>query len=155
MGIVEYYNREIAGENVEGLTNKECENILMEFNQINVGYRHILDYHKGKPMKLIFVKKNSGRILVSSADYDARNGKYRFLEALINTFVAEDILITRKGYKNSTLYDLKAHPQLERSKEDEAYFRDMIKNTIQKENQYGKYWVINDEKIINNLSFTL
>ena len=63
LGKAEYNIRKARGENVIGLSDEECEMILLEFNEFDTGGLRILDYHKGKPMKLVFDKKRNGRIL--------------------------------------------------------------------------------------------
>jgi hypothetical protein len=145
LGKVEYYVREARGENVIGLTDEECEMILFEFNHFDSGGLRILDYHYGKPMKLVFDKKRNGRVLVDSSRYDARNGKYRFFEAMLNIFSLEEIFITKKGYRQYVLDELPKH--LIRTKEQENIFKNLIKNTIQKNNEYGKYWAIDETSV--------
>ena len=148
LGQLEYDHRKKWGENVDGLTDEECEFILYDFNQLDTGNLKLLDYHKGKPMKLTLEKKTNGRVLVDSDGYDARNGKYRFFEALLNIFFLDEILITKKGFRRFFMYDLQEH--LKRPKKQEAIFKNILKNTIKKENEYGKYWAIDE----NNVSYT-
>ncbi|MBN2892073.1 MAG: hypothetical protein JXL97_09415 [Bacteroidales bacterium] len=145
LGKAEYDVRKARGENVIGLTDEECEMILFELNHFQDGGLGILDYHKGKPMKLIFDKKRNGRILVDSSKYDARNGKYRFFEAMLNIFSLDEILITKKGFRQYVLVELPKH--LIRPKEQENIFKNLIKHTIQKENEYGKYWAIDETNV--------
>jgi len=147
-GELEYDHRKKWGENVDGLTDDECEFILYKFNQLDAGNIRLLDYYKGKPMKLNFDKKASGRVLADSDGYDTRNGKYRFFEALLDIFFLDEILITKKGFRQFFIIDLQE--QLKRPKEQEAIFKNILKNTIKKENEYGKYWEIDD----NNVSYT-
>lgn len=144
LGKLEYNFRKLNGDNVEGLTDDECEHILYEFEKLDAGNLRLLDYHKGKPMKLNFQKKNNGRILVNTDSYDVRNGKYRFFESLLNLFSIDEIFITKKGYRQFVMTDLQEH--LIRSKEEENIFKTLIKNTVQKENNLGKYWTINESK---------
>jgi hypothetical protein len=133
------------GDNVYGVTDDECEIILAEFNDLDKGYVKLLDYHKGKPMKLFFEKKVNGRVLASSNGYDSRNGKYRFFEAVLNVFLLDEILITKKGYKQFTLADLSEDQILPKEKED--MFKSILKNTIKMENDYGKYLAIYETKV--------
>ena len=144
-GQAEYDQRKKWRENVDGLTHEESETLLFEFKHIDSGVLRILDYHKGKPMKLVFYKKNNGRVLVDTGSYDARNGKYRFFEAMLNIFSLDEIFITKKGYKQFVMTDLPDH--LIRPKEQEAIFKDLIKHTIQKENEFGKYWAIDESSV--------
>lgn len=57
LGKIEYDKKMELGINVLGLTDAECDLILYDYNQLESGYLKILDYYKGKPMKLIFEKK--------------------------------------------------------------------------------------------------
>ena len=146
IGQYEYDFRKRMGDNVDGLTDDECEIILAEFNDLDKGHVKLLDYHKGKPMKLYFEKKSNGRVPVDSGGYDSRNGKYRFFEALLNVFLLDEILITKKGYKQFTLLDLDEDQIL--PKEKEEMFKSILKNTIKMENDYGKYLAIDETKVI-------
>jgi hypothetical protein len=145
LGQVEYDIRKKLGDNVDGLSDEECDEILLEFNHFDEGGLRILDYHKGKPMKLVFFKNRNGKVKVDTGSYDARNGKYRFFEALLNIFSLDEILITKKGYKHFVMTDLPDH--LVRPKEQEVMFKNILKNTVQKENEYGKYWAIDISKV--------
>jgi len=147
LGKAEYNVRKKWGENVIGLTDEECDILLHEFNtsfSFSENY-HILDYYKGKPMKLNFYRNKNGRVIVDSGSYDVRNGKYRFLEAMLNTFSMDEILIIKKGYRPFVMSDLPNH--LIRPKEQEAIFKKLLKNTIQKENRFGKYWALNETRV--------
>lgn len=144
-GKFEYTHRKKLGDNVDGLSADECEFILYQFNELDKGNIRLLDYHKGKPMKLNFDKRSNGRILVDTNGYDTRNGKYRFLEAFLNIFAFDEIFITKKGYRQHSLSDLQEH--LIRPKEQEKLFNSIIKQTIAKENNYGKYWAIDESQI--------
>ena len=140
VGKAEYDIRNKRGENVMGLTEEECELALKEFNASDLGSIRIFDYCKGKPIKLIFEKMTNGRVLVESDHYDVQNGKYRFLEVLLDTFLIEDIYITKKGYRQFILNDLPN--ELKRPADLEQVFKSILKNTIEKRNEYGKYWTI-------------
>jgi len=144
LGQAEYDFRKKLGDNVDGLTDEECNEILLEFNRFDTGGLRILDYHKGKPMKLVFYKNNNGRVLVGTGSYDARNGKYRFFEALLNIFSLDEILIIKKGYSHFVMTELPEH--LVRPKEQEIIFKNLIRNTIQKENYFGKHWAFDETK---------
>lgn len=144
-GIEEYKFRDKVGDNVDALTDEECDIILLELNDKELGSIRLLDYPKGKPMKLDLYKKNNGRILASTEGYDYRNGKYRYFEALLNIFSMDEILITKKGY---SAYSMSSLPEdLIRPKEQETIFKNLLKNMVQKENEFGKYWVIDESKI--------
>lgn len=145
LGKIEFKIRNLLDENVEGLSQEECEIILHNFNNLKTGCLKILDYHNGKPMKLVFNKKINGRILVESSNYDARNGKYRFFEALLNTFLIDEIHITKKGYNNYVLKDLPKN--LIRTFSDELMFKKILKFTIKTKNEFGNIWLIDKSKI--------
>jgi hypothetical protein len=145
LGKEEYTIRKKRGENVDGLTDEECESILYNFNQLDIGSIRILDYHKGKPMKLVFDKKRNGRVLVDSDSYDERNGKYRFFEAMLNIFSIDEIYITKKGFKQFTFSNIPK--RLTRSKEQEEKFKTLLRNLIEKKGRLGKYWIIDENKV--------
>lgn len=145
LGEYEYDFRKKMGENVDGLPDKECEIILTEFYQLDKGNIRLLDYYKGKPMKLNFDKKSNGRILVETDGYDSRNGKYRFLEAFLNIFMLDEIFITKKGYRQFSLTGLPEH--LIQPKEKEEKFKFILKNTIAKENEFGKFFAIDESQV--------
>lgn len=144
LGKVEFKELRKRGKNVIGLTDEECHSLLLEFSAMESGIIRILDYYKGKPMKLVFEKKSNGRILVDSDSYDSRNGKYKFFEALLETFLLEDILITKKGYRQFALEDLR--PELLRPNEEELVFKSIIKKLKTSQNEYGKYWIIDTQQ---------
>lgn len=144
IGVAEYAIRKARKENVDGLSDEDCNEILFDFNQIEKGNMRVLDYLKGKPMKLDLIKKTNGRILTNSAAYDARNGRFRFLEAMLDTFSADEIMIVKKGYPEFNFSGQAEN--LKRPKANEKMFRAVIKNTIKKESKYGKYWAINENE---------
>lgn len=147
LGEAEYKVRKDRGENVDGLTDEECNFMLYEFNNshsLSESYK-IADYHNGKPMKLNFYRNKNGRVIVDSGSYDARNGKYRFLEAMLNIFSMDEIQITKKGYRHYIMTDLPDY--LVRPKAQDEMFKELIKNTIQKENQFGKYWTFDESRV--------
>jgi len=96
-------------------------------------------------MKLVFERKSNGRELIDSDSYDERNGKYRFFEALLNIFSTDEVFITKKGFRQFAFTNIPEH--LIRSKEQEDLFKNLLKNTVEKRNDYGKYWVIDESKI--------
>jgi len=140
LGQAEYDVRKSFGETVDGISDEECEYLLYEYNHNSKreSVFGILDYHKGKPMKLNFFRKRNGRIITSSDSYDARNGRYRFLEAMLNTFHLDEIKITKKGYRQFVMTDLPS--DLERTKEQNKTFKDLLKNMTEKREYFGKYW---------------
>lgn len=140
LGNVEYSILKSDGDNVDGLTEEECEEILFEFNKLDTGHIKLLDYHKGKPMKLNFEKKRNGQILTDSDSYDLRNGKYRFFEALLDIFHLDEILITKKGFREFAFSG--QHEHLIRPKEQISKFKSLLKNSRLISEENYKYWVI-------------
>lgn len=145
LGKAEFLFRKIKGDNVDGLTEAECELILSQVENIEYTHVQLIDYLKGKPIKLNFYRKKNGRILVETSSYDSRNGKYRFLEALLNFFPLDEIYITRKTFEPYTFTNIPEH--LLRSKEQLSLFKTLLNNTIQKENNLGKYSIIDQSKV--------
>lgn len=82
------------GKAVEGLSKNECESILRGYNA--KGY--LVDYYNGKPLKLHWRKTRNGKLLMLSLPYDSIHGRFRFLEALLNVFGPEEIIITQIKY---------------------------------------------------------
>lgn len=145
LGRAEYQFRKVKGDNVDGLTDLECEEILLQVQDENYTNIRIIDYLKGKPIKLNFNRKKNGRITIETSSYDVRNGKYRFLEALLNFFPLEEIYIVRKTF---TPYSFTNIPEnLVRSKEQLDEFKRLLNNTISLENNYGKYSIIDQSKV--------
>jgi len=144
IGIAEYQTRKLRNENVDGLSDSECVEILFKFEQMESGYKRVLDYHKGKPMKLDFVKNLNGQIKVGTSAYDARNGKYRFLEAMLDTFLEEEIIITKKGYGEFVFSVQPEH--LNRPKPDLQMFKNILKNCIPNKSENGRFWKIDSTK---------
>ena len=140
LGQAENDFRKSFGEVNDGISDEECEYLLAEYNYNSErdSLFGILDYHKGKPMKLNFYRKRNGRVVTSTDSYDARNGKYRFLEAMLNAFHLDEIKITKKGYQQFIMTDLAS--DLERTKEQARMFRDLLKNMTEKREYFGKYW---------------
>ena len=139
VGYAEYITRKDRGENVSELSDLECAIALSDFNESTVsGSFRIFDYHNGKPMKVIFYRLSNGRVLVSSNHYDERNGKYRFLEAMINHFPKKDILIVDKSTPRSVDKNDNS------SKERKNHFRSILQNTTKERNEFGYYWKIDE-----------
>lgn len=145
LGEAQYKVLKLRGDNVDGLTDEECELMLLEFNHSEGGYAHVADYCKGKPMKLDFYKKKNGRVVADSDGYDSRNGKYRFLEALLNIFFIDEVLITKKGYRPYIFEGIGL--EMTRSDEDTKKIKEIIKNTVRQEEGDVKYWRIDTNKV--------
>jgi hypothetical protein len=140
VGTAEYLVREARGENVDILTDEECESILYEFNasqSFGESYR-ILDYHNGKPIQLVFDKYRSGRIVVDSDSYDSRNGEYKFLEAMIAVFPLDEIKIINKSCSPHKMIEIKEH--LRRPANEVLEYRNLLKSAVKKRDEFGFYW---------------
>lgn len=139
VGGAEFITRKARGENVSELSDLECAIALSEFNESTASDSFkIFDYHNGKPMKVVFYRSTSGRVLVSSNHYDERNGKYRFLEAMISCFPKKDILIVDKSTPRSVDKNDNS------SKERKNHFRSFLHNAKKESNEFGFYWKIDD-----------
>jgi len=143
LGKEEYKFRKSFGEIVDGINDIECDYILSEYNNSKKGRSHfeILDYYKGKPIKLNFYRNSKGKVLVNTDSYDVRNGKYRFLESMLNTFFLDEIKIIKKGYRQFLMTDLPE--SLKRNKEQNKLFRELLKNTDLKKDNSGNFWAFN------------
>ncbi len=142
LGQAEHSVRSARGENVIGLTDKECESILSLDNRN--GTVGLMDYHNGKPIKLNFEHQRNGNILVDSNGYDSANGRYRFLEALLSVFDFDEIIITKKGYPtylNETINENTSIPI-----EEVALLKNIIKHTIRYTDK-GIYWKIDTRAV--------
>lgn len=142
-GELEHKVRDEKGENVEGLTDEECREIIEAADPGSNGY--LVDYLKGKPLKLEFYEKSNGQVLASSAAYDLRNGKYRFFEALLNTFSLDEILIASKSYPSHMIAMI--NEKSERPAKQNKIFENVLKNTIKHQDELGTYWKIDTEKV--------
>lgn len=82
VGLAEYAVKLSEGEDVSNLSAIECKIALLEFKKGGIGGYRIFDYYNGKPLKVVFDRYASGRIVISSNSYDERNGKYRFFGSI-------------------------------------------------------------------------
>ncbi len=153
LGNAEYEGRRRRDENVIGLTDDECKEYLNEFYNDFTTYKiySIVDYCKGKPIKLGFFVTSKGRVIVDTDSYDERNGLYRFFEALLNTYLLEEIKIVKKGYPRESIE--MAQKYIPRSKEQIMIFKKILTDCIKKYDLYGRYWTIDEikNKQINSL----
>jgi len=143
LGIADYNYRKSIRDNVDGLTDDECEELLYEFETKDEGYTRVVDYYKGQPIKLDLLKKKSGQIIVDTTGYDTRNGKYKFFEVMLDFFLEDEIIVLTKGYPQ--------HLSFQDDDRNIKPFKSIIKNLISKQGNYGKYWIIdtNHESYIN------
>jgi len=81
-------------------------------------------------------KKDNGQILADSEHYDARNGKYTFLDAMLSKFTMDEILIIQKEYS----YQFKSDNH--RPQERMDYLVNLLKTAVEKENEMGTYWAL-------------
>ncbi|HEY1062928.1 MAG TPA: hypothetical protein VGE44_14625 [Daejeonella sp.] len=145
LGVGEYQFRDLRNEMVSGISIAECKRILKVAGSDFPG-RKILDYHNGKPIKLVFHTKPNGEIITDSSSYDERNGKFRFLEALLNVFDLEEILITKKGYPEGfAKYISETGPA--RNADVLLQIMSMLKHTDKVQDHRGTYWKFNPENV--------
>jgi hypothetical protein len=93
-GEKEYADLLEAGEAVEGLSTETCKDMLRQGARLRTGY--LIDYYNGKPLKIEWNTISRHQAIMSSVPYDLIHGRFRFLEALLNVFDMEEILITEK-----------------------------------------------------------
>lgn len=138
IGRAEYAVKDFKGLLVSGIPIQECKELL-EIADANGHSEKVVDYHNGKPVKLGFHFRRNGGIITSSSAYDERNGKYRFLEALLNVFNLDEIMITKKGYNEflTDSFKKKGTKQPEAKMIEFAY---MLKNTVKVKDGHGTYW---------------
>lgn len=142
MGKAEYFVRQVRGENIIGLSDEECEEILSKDDPDAL--EQLIDYHKGKPIKLSFDHRSNGKIFACSDGYDSRNGRYRFLEALLNVFDLDEIIFIKKGYPRhlKEMIDECTH----RSTNETLLLKNVVLNTT-KQTDVSTYWIIDTDKV--------
>lgn len=147
LGVVEYTVKDLKGVNIDTISDYECERRIAEFYQsTDLGSHKIVDYYNGVPVKLFFYRKDTKQILTSSASYDERNGKYRFLEALLNTFALDEIITKTKGYRNSvgTGMDWPFHKE---RKNEVRLIKNLVSKLVKKSGSKGRYWIFDDQTV--------
>lgn len=137
-GKITYRSALKDGKTVEGLPEKECQQIF-EANEGD-GYFSI-DYYNGKPLKLGWHTLNVGRIVVDTLPYDKCHGKYRFLEAMLNIFDAEEILILEKEYDIRGDIFFKS----EDLRPEEQLFKEILDQSVLFTSDFGMIWKINPD----------
>lgn len=140
-GAFEYENRKAKKQNVDGLTDKECEDILYEYENMGIGHKRVLDYYRGQPLKIDFYKKENGQMFANSNAYDERNGKYRFFEALLDFIIIDEIKILRKNYGENDIIGQPEH--IYRPNKIIKELKKIIDNCEVHQDEFGKYWSIN------------
>ncbi len=145
LGQAEYDLRDFRNELVSGVPIDECKSILA-FAERNGPHTRVLDYLNGKPIKLNFFQKNNGEIITDASSYDERNGKFRFLEALLNVFDMNEILIIKKGYDSITreYLDNKAP---KRPTDKLLELMSLLKHTIKYKDEKGSYWKFDERQV--------
>jgi len=142
IGIAEYFIKKDRNLLVDSITDEEFEFFTCDLKMAKEGHFRILDYYHGKPIKFDIRKKANEQILVDSSALDSRIGKFKFFEILISYFDSQDFKIIRKGYS----YNHFPETDLDR-KEDIKYFKKISDNLIEKRNENGRYWIIDESKI--------
>lgn len=122
------------GKTVEGLPDAECQTIL---KGINGGGGYMVDYYNGKPLKQDWRKASNGELLVHSLPYDVAHGKFRFLEALLNVFDPDEIIITQKEYNQG---QDKLFFQKEDTRIIEYELAQILDHAIACKDESGNYW---------------
>jgi len=145
LGTSEYIFLKNKGINVLTVDEAFCHSVLHKFNKADHGVFMIVDYHNGVPVKLTLQKKRNGRVLTNSDSYDSRNGKYKFLEAMINTFPLDEIYITDKKY-HEWLFD-EAESSKKISEDEQIDFGIIIKRMVKNSYELGTYWSIDKSKM--------
>jgi hypothetical protein len=140
-GAFEYENRKAKKQNIDGLTDKECEDILFDYENMEIGHKRVLDYYRGKPLKIDFYKKENGQMFANSNAYDERNGKYRFFEALLDFIIIDEIKILRKNYGENDIIGQPEH--IYRPNEIIKELKKIIDNCEVHQDEFGKYWSTN------------
>jgi hypothetical protein len=137
-GTTQYRQLLKQGKTVEGLPMEECEDILKGRYRDSA---YLVDYYNGKPIKLDWVKAPEGQLIARTLPYDVAHGKYRFLEALLNVFDAEEIRIVKKEYPRQ-------QEELFFKKEDtriiEYELRQLLDHTVPFRDKTGAYWIIDN-----------
>jgi hypothetical protein len=146
LGRVEYTAKDFNGLLVSGIPIHECKELLQIAEEKEHRVR-VVDYHNGKPIKLGFHFKRNGEIMTDSSAYDDRNGRYRFLEAILNIFNLDEIMITKKGYNEflNEKFKTKGTMQPEATMIEFTY---MLKNMKKVKDHRGTYWKF-DTDVIN------
>lgn len=140
LGEIEYSIRKYRRDLVDSISDEELDFEVYGFESLNEGGYRLFDYYKGKPIKLDLRKKTNGRIIAYSSGYDSRNGKYRFLEVLLDFFSHEEIKIIRKGYGFMEEFDF---PKNEDKDEIDLFIlKNLVAKSIKEKDEFGRFWRI-------------
>ncbi len=151
LGKEEYTYRKKHKDLVDSISDEELDYELYDFENSNNGIFRIFDYYKGKPIKLNLKKKPNGRIIASSIGYDTRNGKFRFLEILLDVFSLDEIRIIRKSYGHMSDFDFPKND--ERDEIDLFIFNKLIKTSIKNQDEFGRFWTLDKNNALNKSAF--
>jgi|GEM_PF-1160191 len=143
-GQLTYKIKDHLGEQVNGLTLNEAKNLLETAEESVNGIFRVADYYNGKPLKFSFRKKPNGQIVTSTSGFDTRNGKFRFFEAMLNTFPFDEIIITQKSYP-SHIIDQFNIESLKRPEHQEKLFKKLISTATKHKNKNGMFWRLNEQ----------
>lgn len=147
LGKIEYSFRKDRKDLVESISDEELEFKIYGFESLKEGRYRLFDYYKGKPIKFDLRKKSNGIITANSTGYDTRNGKYRFLEVLLDFFSHDEIRIIRKGYGH--MEDFGFPKNEDRDEIDLFILNKLVKTSIKKEDEFGRFWTID----MNNIGY--
>ena len=146
-GKLEYKIKDRRGIRVNGLSLEEAK-AIWEKSAAQIassGSAEVVDYHNGKPIKLD-VKRNPStqRLLAYSSSFDTRNGRYRFLEALLSSFGNEEIIIKEKGYSGHFNDAEKGgHVPDVRPQSETKLLRQLLRSALKVSDIKGTYWKLN------------
>lgn len=151
LGKAEYTVKDFKGLLVAGIPIHKCKELLQIANE-NEYTERVVDYYNGKPIKLGFHFKRNGEIITNCNAYDERNGKYRFLEALLNIFNLDEIMITKKGYDEYLNKKFKTEGTMQPEAKI-GEFVSLLNNMIKVKDSRGTYWKFNTESVHYRPSF--
>ncbi len=136
-GVGRYNDLQQQGKIVEGLSRKECEVILNRRQGEGTGY--LVDYYNGKPIKLYIEDMPADQLWINSIPYDLAHGRFRFLEALLNTFDPEEIIITKKEYDP---FHYQWHFKRENARINEYELAQLLDHASSFTDKTGTFWKI-------------
>lgn len=145
LGKLEYSTRKKHKDLVDSISEEELNIEINSFENLIEGSYRLFDYYKGKPIKLDLKKKSNGRIIVSTSGYDTRNGKFRFLEVLLDFFALDEIRIVQKSYGHMSDFDF---PKIEdRDEIDDFIYNNFVNSSIKNKDEFGRFWTIDSNNV--------